>query len=633
MDEAWEAFDNPEFGGPLRIAAAVARDYWSGELAGAGLDAARIAAVFLQLQAIDLPSVSVDAAEAIGHLLQEAVASVAGARGELSERIVIAEEIEGGGVVVRGWGRETALVIFSVAFLLAVAKTGVESENGLTAIHIAQGIPEGFANTLKSVARVLEAAVPGISHPRSEHRGFGEHSQHKAAADDGGKNDAGGPTAGAAVSPDGVAGDAAQPDPARDQVESPPTWASRQALVPIQQVSLVTFVEQRFEAPLQAIQPPSADRVSETEARDLAGIVFGAVVEHFAHAGPATPDQAVTLSVDPDGFHYEGHWLQRNQYEGPRQRVYRKTWEDPAWGLASWPFSLAVGMLLDSEKGLFRLAVRVQSPRPLSRLARDKIAGVFKQWGKDDFVSLRFTSPVHCLSDGAPAAVAERGGGALTLLLKKDDTRYALANGHAISNGGFGKIGMKVYCPPPDTALDKLLLGTIEDLETLPELPLTRRLLIPAVPTRDYALIKLERAKEPVRGDERLMGKGAYHSGTRLIAPLQNGNRVFKVAARTALVGGDVRATGVYVAMQDLSNGQMVYGNNLVEIVLDDNKEVLAGDSGALVYCHENGLHPAATVIAGARSVWFDRSARHPRQLVYAQPLSALDLPDGMELV
>jgi hypothetical protein len=99
------------------------------------------------------------------------------------------------------------------------------------------------------------------------------------------------------------------------------------------------------------------------------------------------------------------------------------------------------------------------------------------------------------------------------------------------------------------------------------------------------------------------------------------------------LCEGFVRATGFYLETQDCANGLMLFASDLIAVELEGDSQVMAGDSGALVYRLANGVNePLAMIVAGVRQARLGGPNTRLTQIAYAMPLARLDLPPNSEL-
>jgi len=311
------------------------------------------------------------------------------------------------------------------------------------------------------------------------------------------------------------------------------------------------------------------------------------------------------------------------------------------------------GAIVDGHPA-YRVGLRIQSRKRLTNravtLARAELDAAFP-----DEISLRWTSPILCLASnptgkigswstsfgsrlaiGSPLNVAGGAFGALGLILAEGKDFFALTAGHVIHDDGRHPPESDVFSPPQPVECDTdHHVGTVESVATFPIFDPTES--FPEQTGLDFALVRMDPSRVPLRGDRRKIGNRLHGSKVMDDQTIreQQPKRIIKSPAKNREAVGRYVQSDVRAEIMNAATGAMVLGDGLIEIELEERFAVGPGDSGALICVDSetSGLHPAAILIAAAKKASFSDGHSRTRTAIYGLPLSRLSALSGKEIL
>jgi hypothetical protein len=411
-------------------------------------------------------------------------------------------------------------------------------------------------------------------------------------------------------------------------------------------------------------KPPAAPLHSrETQAEPKAGeAARGTAPSAKLERSLATPPQRSNLLDSLAGKEFltleqanELKQLLRNNLFKTELMKIRFWQQHPRGGWKNWPkqkgmqrVGFGAGLLATDREDAarYRLGLRLQLPFPvmprfLAEISADLKKSVFGEW-----LSFRLTGPVQALSPSSRGAAggwrgpsqalrigssiqAHPGGriGAVGLLLEGDPGAYfAVTAGHVFTDRQ-GRLmpNAQAVSPAAIPGGTSVPVGLVAQASVFPDVS---GAMGPGEP--DYALVRLaDVGSIPGPGERRWMGRPQAVQAAQAFhrAPLRQGQRLFKAAARSAASLGMIETVETEIDVHDEVSGAILDGRGLVEMRLDRTNAgtlIMPGDSGTLSCVVDESFTPLGIVVAGSAQALLEGHLRSAASVAYILPFSAM---------
>jgi hypothetical protein len=555
------------------------------------------------------------------------------------------EALEAGDFALTGVGdvvtRATGYVVFGILAALLISKLEAGAEihfpSGEAHFGVTPGIPTEFAPIAKTLAEILPPLLRGPSSlgqpdagpptspsttrqpPRSETPGHDTGKTPHAAK----------PTA--RIEP--------HASPAPTAAAVPDVHAVRAGTV--EHVGLPAVIPSAASArPLKRGEPwCPRDTMSDTEAMKMAEqiVQFVPADAEFLRELETIPTNGGLFRKDVEGFSVE--WPKKRQ--------------------------IILGASVVRRNNGARLAIRVQSPRPLTRNALKVLKEFFNQT-IGPCCDVTWISPIRTLANrwdlpnnwkgprrrripsgfwtpieiGGPVNISGGTIGSFGLFLKTPgpvsggpNINLGLTAGHVLydtDGRAFQNRDLWVCSPPMPPGDEAMGLGHLYDGSTFSAADYERTAPYDEWAV-DYGLINLEGGHYPIA--ESRTQFGVHRFATQKLDPrtLPPQTKFVMAAGRVSEARGTLVSATAVIDGEDSLRNRRFRARDLIEIALDSPGRIECGQSGGLI-CAEVGasLHPIAIVVAGSK-VGDDMNGTR-QQIVYALPITLIPGMSEMEI-